>query len=84
MLSRSRSLSLTRARGTVAGMTVRLLPQNQTLTLAGSMVVHALLRKLELLPESVMVIRGSTLLTEDERINPDDEVEIRSVISGGV
>lgn len=48
------------------------------------MVVQVLLRKLELLPESVMVIRGTELLTEDERVRADDEIEIRSVISGGV
>jgi hypothetical protein len=30
------------------------------------------------------VIRGNHLLTEDELIQADDEIEIRSVISGGV
>jgi hypothetical protein len=31
-----------------------------------------------------MVIRGDRLLTEDEVIRADDEIEVRSVISGGV
>ena len=77
-------LSVQGARGTVRAVTVTLLPQNQTLTFSGSMVVQVLLRKLELLPESVMVIRGTELLTEDERVHADDAIEIRSVISGGV
>ena len=77
-------LSVQGARGTVWAVTVTLLPQNQTLTFSGSMVVQVLLRKLELLPESVMVIRGTELLTEDERVHADDAIEIRSVISGGV
>lgn len=48
------------------------------------MIVSVLLKKLDLLPESVMVIRGSSLLTEEERVQADDKIEIRSVISGGV
>jgi sulfur carrier protein len=48
------------------------------------MRVLVLLKKLSLSPETVMVIRGDRLLTEDEVINADDEIEIRSVISGGV
>ena len=65
-------------------MQIKLLPQNQMLTFPGSMIVSVLLKKLDLLPESVMVIRGSSLLTEEERVQADDEIEIRSVISGGV
>lgn len=77
-------MSVNAARGTVAVMQVKLLPQNQMLTFSGSMIVSVLLKKLDLLPESVMVIRGSSLLTEEERVQADDEIEIRSVISGGV
>jgi sulfur carrier protein len=63
---------------------VKLLPQNKIITFQGSMRVLALLRKLALTPETVLVIRGNHLLTEDELIQADDEIEIRSVISGGV
>ena len=65
-------------------MLIKLHPQNQTFTFPGSMIVSVLLKKLDLLPESVMVIRGSSLLTEEERVQADDKIEIRSVISGGV
>ena len=77
-------MSVYAAHGTVTAMQIKLLPQNQTLTFPGSMIVSVLLKKLDLLPESVMVIRGSSLLTEEERVQADDEIEIRSVISGGV
>ena len=40
-------------------------------------------QRLELDPESVLVIRGDTLVTRDARLADDDDVEIRPVISGG-
>lgn len=43
----------------------------------------ALLRKLELNPETVLVIRGADLLTREESLGEADEIEIRPVISGG-
>jgi sulfur carrier protein len=45
--------------------------------------VKDLLRELELLPESVLVVRGDDLVTEDDTLRDDDHVEIRPVISGG-
>lgn len=49
----------------------------------GPITVAALLVRLELVPESVLVIRNDTLVTHDARLTDDDEVEIRPVISGG-
>jgi len=45
--------------------------------------VARLLRDLEIIPESVIVIRNDTLATHDERLRDDDVVEIRTVMSGG-
>ncbi|HEX9695738.1 MAG TPA: TIGR00269 family protein [Actinomycetota bacterium] len=45
--------------------------------------VRQLLQKLELNPETVLVIRGADLLTREEELTALDEVEIRPVISGG-
>ena len=45
--------------------------------------VGRLLRELEIVPESVIVIRNDTLATSDERLSDDDVVEIRPVTSGG-
>jgi sulfur carrier protein len=51
--------------------------------LAGPMRVHALLDRLELNRESVLVIRGDTLVPGDELLADADTIEIRPVISGG-
>ena len=45
--------------------------------------VGALLRALEIVPESVLVIRNDELVTHDAALHEDDSVEIRPVISGG-
>jgi sulfur carrier protein ThiS len=49
----------------------------------GPLRVHALLARLEVNPESVLVIRGDTLATSDELLDDTDVVELRPVISGG-
>ena len=49
----------------------------------GPQQVKALLKMLEIVPETVLVIRDDELLTEDETIHDSDRVEIRPVISGG-
>jgi sulfur carrier protein len=49
----------------------------------GPMTVDALLRRLELNPESVLVIDGDELVTRDARLADSATVEIRPVISGG-
>lgn len=46
--------------------------------------VRDLLRELGLNPETVIVIRGSDLLTQDSEVREDDEIEIRPVVSGGI
>ena len=45
--------------------------------------VRRLLRDLDVVPESVLVIRNDTLATHDEALHDDDVVEIRPVTSGG-
>ncbi|HSG05966.1 MAG TPA: MoaD/ThiS family protein [Nitrospiria bacterium] len=50
---------------------------------SGAKTVRQLLRKLDLIPEAVLVIRNNELVTEDEKLREDDLIEIRSVISGG-
>jgi sulfur carrier protein len=45
--------------------------------------VAQLLTHLDVVPESVLVIRNDTLATRDERLCEDDVVEIRPVVSGG-
>ena len=45
--------------------------------------VREVLKELNLLPESVLVVRGEDLVTEDELLRDEDRIEIRPVISGG-
>jgi sulfur carrier protein len=47
------------------------------------MRVHALLARLEIDREGVLVIRGDTLVPGDVLLDDADDVEIRPVISGG-
>jgi sulfur carrier protein len=50
---------------------------------SGPVRVNALLDRLELNRESVLVIRGDTLVPGDALLDDSDTVEIRPVISGG-
>jgi sulfur carrier protein ThiS len=58
-------------------------PQGRQLDVDGVSRVDALLRRLDILPGTVLVIRGDQLLTEDARLDASDEIELRSVVSGG-
>jgi sulfur carrier protein len=53
------------------------------LEVRGPITVHALLARLELNAESVLVIVGDELVTRDARLDDSAAVEIRPVISGG-
>jgi sulfur carrier protein len=56
---------------------------HRELEIDGPMSVVKLLNRLELNRESVLVIRGGTLVPGDSMLDDDAEVEIRPVISGG-
>lgn len=45
--------------------------------------VKDLLKELNLLSETVLVVRGDELVTEDDMLRDDDHIEIRPVMSGG-
>lgn len=64
-------------------MKVRLRNPKREIDVAGPVRVHALLERLELNRESVLVIRGDTLVPGDVLLDDSDVVEIRPVISGG-
>lgn len=42
-----------------------------------------LLKKLEINPETVVVIKNNTMITNEEILDNQDEVHILSIISGG-
>ncbi len=45
--------------------------------------VRDLLKDLDILPETVLVIRGDELITADTVVTDEDVIELRPVISGG-
>jgi len=51
--------------------------------LKGPKKVLQVLRELEILPDTVLVIRGEELIAEDEIVDDSDTIEVRPVISGG-
>ena len=64
-------------------MKVRLRNPKRELEMPGPVRVHALLDRLELHRDTVLVIVGDTLVPGDALLEDSDEVEIRPVISGG-
>lgn len=64
-------------------MKVLLRNPRRELEVRGPIRVEALLAQLQLNRESVLVIRGDSLVTGDATLVDDDTVEIRPVISGG-
>ena len=64
-------------------MLVLLRNPKREIEMQGPMSVQKLLNKLELNRESVLVIKGDTLVPVDASLADDDTVEIRPVISGG-
>jgi sulfur carrier protein len=53
------------------------------LDVPGPISVSALLNRLDLNRESVLVIQGDTLVPGDSVLTGEDPIEIRPVISGG-
>ena len=64
-------------------MKVLLRNPRRELEVSGPLLVSALLERLDLNPESVLVIVGDELVTRDARIEDGAQVEIRPVTSGG-
>jgi sulfur carrier protein len=64
-------------------MKVKLRNPDRVVEVTGPSTVAALLSELSIVPEAVLVIRDATLLTRDEAVSEDDELEVRPVLSGG-
>ncbi len=64
-------------------MKVRLHNPKREVDVSGPLRVLDLVRQLGLNRESVLVIRGDSLVTGDATLDDSDEIEIRPVISGG-
>ena len=64
-------------------MKVILRNPRRELDIEGVKTVSGLLTRLDVVAESVLVIRNDELVTRDARLDPADVVEIRPVVSGG-
>jgi sulfur carrier protein ThiS len=64
-------------------MKVILRNPRRELDLEGVNTVSGLLARLDVVAESVLVIRNDELVTRDARLTASDVVEIRPVVSGG-
>ena len=64
-------------------MIVRLRQPTREITIDGALTVNRLLDRLDMNRESFLVIRNGTLVPGDGRLDDDDTIEIRPVISGG-
>ena len=64
-------------------MKVMLRNPRREVEVAGNRRVKDVLRELEILPETVLVIRGDELITADQMVADADTIELRPVMSGG-
>lgn len=64
-------------------MNVTLRNPKREMDIRGPLTVVALLQRLEMNPESVLVIANGELVPRDARLDDSAVVEIRPVISGG-
>ncbi len=64
-------------------MKVILRNPRREIEVAGGRRVKDVLRELQILPETVLVIRGDELITADQVVRDGDTIELRPVMSGG-
>ncbi len=64
-------------------MKVLIRHEKRQVEVSGRRRVRDLLVELGVNPESVLVIRGTQLLTHDTQVGDEDTIELRPVVSGG-
>lgn len=64
-------------------MKVVLRNPRRELEVEGGIPVKEVLRRLDVIPETVLVIRDGQLLMKSDLVGDEDTIELRPVISGG-
>jgi len=63
--------------------TATLILRDQKYEVKAGMTLLSALKKLEILPESVICVRDGELITEDNMLKDGETIKLVSVISGG-
>lgn len=64
-------------------VTVILRNPRRQVEVRGNRSVKDVLRELNIIPETVLVIRGDDLITTDQMVRDEEVIELRPVMSGG-
>jgi len=64
-------------------MVVKLILRDKVYEVRSGMSLLDALRKINIVPESVIAIRDGEMITDDEILHSGDEVKLVAVISGG-
>ena len=64
-------------------MKIYLEKDNKSIDITFSGKVSALLKKIKVNPETVIIVKNNELVTEKDVLNNNDSIKILSVISGG-
>jgi sulfur carrier protein ThiS len=62
---------------------VKLIFRNHEYEVRPGMTLLSSLKKIGVLPESVIAVRGAEMILEDEILQDGDEIKLVAVISGG-
>jgi sulfur carrier protein ThiS len=64
-------------------MTVKLILRGKEYEVKPGMTLRDSLRKIDVLPESVLAMRDGEMITEDEILKDGEQIKLIAVISGG-
>ena len=64
-------------------MPVRMKFRDKEFEVRAGMTARDALKKIEILPDSVLITRDGELITDDEILKEGDEIRLIAVISGG-
>jgi sulfur carrier protein ThiS len=62
---------------------MKLVYRDQEWDMRGGMTARAAIKKVDLDPEAVLVVRNGQLVTDDTILAEEDEVKLIAVVSGG-